>query len=98
MRVKYEDKRIVLNEEVEPGKALDSSLKRHTAFIKRIRQSLGAENHDLIMKDIESLSLEKYVEEMPGAVLEGVARCKTEKDVWSAVEVRKFLGIYMSLY
>ncbi|KAH8074200.1 ARM repeat-containing protein [Cristinia sonorae] len=71
----------------EVGKALDSSLKRHTAWVRRIRQSLGVENHDQIMKDIEPLSLEKYVEEMPGAVLEGIARCKTEKDVWSAVEI-----------
>ena len=63
-------------------------MRRHTALIKRIRLSLGVENHDQIMKDIESLSLEKYVDEMASAVLEGIARCKTEKDVWSAVEVR----------
>ena len=73
---------------VEPSKALDSSLKRHTALTKRIRQSLGAENYAQILKDIESLSLEKYIDEMSGAVMEGLGRCKTEKDVWSAVEVR----------
>ncbi|OJT05098.1 Regulator of nonsense transcripts 2 [Trametes pubescens] len=71
----------------EPEKALDSSLKRHTALIKRTRQSLGAENHDQIVKDINSLSLEKYVDEIVGAVVEGISRCKTEKDVWSAVEI-----------
>ena len=52
-----------------------------------MRQSLGAENYEQIAKDIASLSLEKYVEEIAGAVIEGIARCKTEKDVWSAVEV-----------
>ena len=56
-------------------------------MIKRIRQSVGAENRDQIVKDIETLSLEKYVDELAGAVLEGIARCKTEKDVWSAAEV-----------
>jgi len=66
---------------------LDSSLKRHTALIKRIRQSMASENRDQIIKDIESLSLEKYVDELAGAVIEGLARCKTEKDVWAAVEV-----------
>ncbi|EPQ57610.1 ARM repeat-containing protein [Gloeophyllum trabeum ATCC 11539] len=71
----------------EPSKALDSSLKRHTALIKRIRQSVGADNREQILKDIDALSLEKYVEEIVGAVVEGTARCKTEKDVWSAVEV-----------
>ncbi|KAH8119395.1 transcription factor [Phellopilus nigrolimitatus] len=71
----------------EPTKALDSSLKKHTALIKRMRQSLGTENNEQIMKDIASLSLEKYVDELAGAALEGVARCKTERDIWSAVEV-----------
>src|ERR1700735_2837489 len=68
---------------------LDSSLKRHTALIKRMRQSIGTENRDHILKDVESLSLEKYIDEIAGAAVEGVGRCKTEKDVWSAVEVRK---------
>ena len=75
-----------------PPKSLDSSLKRHTALIKRMRQSLGTDNYDQIMKDIASLTLEKYVEEIAGAVIEGIARCKTEKDVWSAVEVSTTLS------
>lgn len=57
-------------------------------MIKRMRQSIGFENREQILKDIESLSLEKYVDEIVGAVAEGILRCKTEKDVWSAVEVR----------
>jgi regulator of nonsense transcripts 2 len=52
-----------------------------------MRQSMGADNHDHIMKDVDSLSLEKYLDEIAGACLEGIGRCKTEKDVWSAVEV-----------
>ena len=72
----------------EPAKALDSALKRHTALIKRMRQSVGQENRDQILKDIDSLTLEKYVDEIVGAVAEGILKCKTEKDVWSAVEVR----------
>jgi hypothetical protein len=71
-------------------------LKRHTALIKRIRQSLAADNRDQILKDIESLSLEKYIDEIAGAIIEGVARCKTEKDVWAAVEVR-FWSLHCSI-
>ena len=71
-----------------PTKALDSSLKRHTALIKRIRQSIGHDNRDQILKDIDTLALEKYIEEIAGAVPEGIVRCKLEKDVWSAAEVR----------
>jgi regulator of nonsense transcripts 2 len=78
----------------EPNKALDSSLKRHTALIKRIRQSIGHDNRDQILKDIETLSLEKYIEEIAGAVPEGIGRCKVDKDVWSAVEVRPLDGTF----
>lgn len=53
-----------------------------------MRQSIGSDNRDQIIKDIDSLSLEKYIDEIAGAALDGIARCKTEKDVWSAVEVR----------
>lgn len=70
------------------SKPLDSSWKRYTAFIKKVRQSLGVENRDQLLKDIETLSLEKYVDELDVAALEGISRCKSEKDVWSAVEVR----------
>ena len=72
---------------VPESSRLDSSLKRHTALIKRMRQSIGAENREHILKDIDSLSLEKYIDEIAGAAVEGVGRCKTEKDIWSAVEV-----------
>jgi hypothetical protein len=71
---------------------LESSLKRHTALIKRIRQSIGLDNREQILKDIESLTLEKYIEEIAGAVPEGIVRCKLEKDVWSATEVRHLGG------
>ena len=53
-----------------------------------MRQSIGSDNHDQIIKDIDSLSLEKYIDEIATAALDGIARCKTEKDVWAAVEVR----------
>ncbi|KAG6879667.1 hypothetical protein C0992_013203 [Termitomyces sp. T32_za158] len=65
----------------------DSSLKRHTALIKRIRQSLAVEGRDQILKEIDLLSLGKYIDEIAGAVVEGISRCKTERDVWAAVEI-----------
>ncbi|KAG6845896.1 hypothetical protein H0H87_000702 [Tephrocybe sp. NHM501043] len=74
----------------------DSSLKRHTALIKRIRQSLATDSRDQILKDIDSLSLEKYIDEIAGAVVEGISRCKTERDVWAAVEVRPLLAALSS--
>ncbi|KAG1878110.1 ARM repeat-containing protein [Suillus subalutaceus] len=85
-RVKLRELNAAMDVQVELSK-LDSSLKRHTGLIKRMRQSLGTDQRDQILKDIDSLSLEKYIDEIAGAALEGIARCKTEKDVWSAVEV-----------
>lgn len=77
----------VLNDITDNAKTLDSSLKRHTSLFKRMKLSIGADNRDQILKDLETLSLEKYMDELAGATVEGAARCKTEKDIWSAVEV-----------
>jgi hypothetical protein len=77
---------------------LDSSLKRHTALIKRIRQSMALDNRDQIMKDVDSLSLEKYIDELAGAIIEGLGRCKTEKDIWGAVEVENLLSHSVIIY
>lgn len=73
--------------------SLDSSLKRHTALIKRMKQSMGLENRDQIIRDIESLALEKYIEEIVSASLEGCLRCKSDKDAWAAVEVLSKFGL-----
>lgn len=86
----YEAAEFILASSAGSSKSLDSSLKRHTAFLKKTRQSVGAENRDQLLKDIETLSLEKYVDELGSAVLEGIQRCKSERDVWSAVEVRLY--------
>lgn len=52
-----------------------------------MRQSMASDNREQILKDIDTLSLEKYLDEIVGASLDGIARCKSERDVWSAVEV-----------
>ncbi|KAG8747796.1 hypothetical protein FRC10_011241 [Ceratobasidium sp. 414] len=86
-RIKRADLKKLNSNPSAPSKSLDSSLKRHSALIKRLRQSLGSDNRDQILKDIDSLSLEKYVEEIVQASIEGMSRCKTEKDVWAAAEI-----------
>lgn len=48
---------------------------------------MASDNREQIIKDIDALSLEKYLDEIAGASLDGISRCKTERDVWSAVEV-----------
>jgi regulator of nonsense transcripts 2 len=67
--------------------SLDSSLKKNTAFIKRLRASLNADNQSALLKDLSSLSLEKYIPEVVAAASEGLQKCKTGSDILAAVEV-----------
>lgn len=62
-------------------------MKKNTAFIKRLRTSLNADNQPALLKDISSLSLEKYISEVVGAASEGLQKCKTVSDILAAVEV-----------
>ena len=45
---------------------------------------------------IETLNLEKYIDEITSAVPEGIALCKLEKDVWSAAEVCRTYAYFKS--
>src|SRR5271154_5890529 len=67
--------------------SLDSSLKKNTAFIKRLRTSLNSDNQSSLLKDISGLSLEKYIPEVVGAATEGLQKCKSVSDILAAVEV-----------
>jgi len=67
--------------------SLDSSLKKNTAFIKRLRTSLNADSQASLLKDIAGLSLEKYIPEVIAAASEGLQKCKTISDTFTATEV-----------
>ena len=70
------------------NKALDPSLKRNTAYIKRLRTSLhSAESVPILIKESTLLSLEKYTSELVAAALEGLSRAKVGSEIWGVVEV-----------
>ncbi|KAK9243823.1 armadillo-type protein [Lipomyces tetrasporus] len=71
--------------------SLDSSLKKNTAFIKRLRTSVNADNQAALLKEISTLTLEKYLSEIIGAAAEGFAKCRLTNDIWAAVEVTSAL-------
>jgi regulator of nonsense transcripts 2 len=48
---------------------------------------LSADNQTGLLKEITSLSLEKYVPEVVGAAAEGLQKCKTIADIMAALEV-----------
>ncbi|EMR08831.1 hypothetical protein PNEG_02618 [Pneumocystis murina B123] len=66
---------------------LDTSLKKNTAFIKRLRTGITSDIHDQLIRDLETLSLEKYISEIVGAVVEGLQKSKTSADIFTAIEV-----------
>ncbi|GAC93743.1 nonsense-mediated mRNA decay protein [Pseudozyma hubeiensis SY62] len=68
------------------SKALDSNLKKNTAFVKRVKQSIALDARDQLLKDLPLLNLEKYLQELIQAIPEGLARCVTAKDCFAAAE------------
>ncbi|KAG2224950.1 hypothetical protein INT45_000071 [Circinella minor] len=68
-------------------KNLDSNIKKNTTFIKKCKTSLAADSTQQLLNDIKKLSLEKYISEIVGAVLEGMLKCKSTTDISACVEV-----------
>jgi regulator of nonsense transcripts 2 len=71
-----------------PSGSLDSNMKKNTGFIKRVRQSLGVETREVLIKEVATLNLDKYIDEVIQAIPEGLLKCTTAKDCLAAAEVR----------
>jgi regulator of nonsense transcripts 2 len=71
---------------------LDSSLKKHTTLLNRLRSALLTTSSETFIKEIDGLSLTKYADEIRAAVVEGVSgtSAKGKADVEGAVEVSRF--------
>ncbi|KAI9310910.1 hypothetical protein BX666DRAFT_2032401 [Dichotomocladium elegans] len=74
-------------EDPTQNKNLDSNIKKNTTFIKKCKASLAADSKQQLLNDIKKLSLEKYISEVVGGVLEGMLKCKSSADVAACVEV-----------
>lgn len=72
----------------EPSGSLDSSMKKNTGFIKRVRLGLGVDAKAQLLKECSVLNLDKYVEELTQAIPEGLTKCTLAKDCLAAAEVR----------
>lgn len=66
--------------------SLDTSLRKNTAVIKRLRTSITSEQQSALIKDIQSTSLEKYLPEVVSAVEEGLRKSKIS-DTAAIIEV-----------
>ncbi|KAI9718618.1 MAG: hypothetical protein M1812_004069 [Candelaria pacifica] len=67
--------------------SLDSSLKKNTAFIKRLRTAITATSLPTSLQEIRTLSLHKYLSEVIAACYEGICRLRTPGEVAAGVEV-----------
>lgn len=70
---------------------LDSSLKKNSGFIRKIRVSLNEATLPSLLVDISTISLEKYLSEVIGALTEGFMKCKSTADIFVGVEVSSAL-------
>jgi regulator of nonsense transcripts 2 len=67
--------------------ALDSSMKKNTAFIKRLRTAVNAASQSQFVQEIRSLSLHKYLSEIISACYEGLCKLKTPGEIAAGVEI-----------
>ncbi|KAL2825296.1 armadillo-type protein [Aspergillus cavernicola] len=73
------------------GKSLDSSLKKNTAFIKRLRTGINAAAQQTLLTDIRTLSLHKYLSEIISACYEGLCKLKSPGEIAAGVEITSAL-------
>lgn len=66
---------------------MDSSLKKNTAFIKRIRTAITTSSAPTFLQEIRSLSLQKYLSEIISASYEGLCKLKTPGEISAGVEI-----------
>ncbi len=69
------------------AKSLDSSLKKNTAFIKRLRTAVTAATLNTFMQEIKTLSLSKYLSEIISACYEGLCKLKSPGEIEAGVEI-----------
>lgn len=71
---------------MEEISGLDSSLKKNTAFIRRLR-NITTDNCKLILNEFVGLRLTKYLEEAAGSISDN--RFKSAGDYAATIEVNK---------
>ncbi|KAK0750992.1 armadillo-type protein [Schizothecium vesticola] len=69
------------------GKSLDATLKKNTAFIKRLRTAVTAATLNTFLQEIRTVSLSKYLSEIISACHEGLCKLKSPGDIEAGVEI-----------
>ena len=69
------------------GKSLDSTMKKNTAFIKRLRTAISPATLNTFIQEIKTVSLSKYLSEIVSACHEGLCRLKSPGEIEAGVEI-----------
>jgi len=92
---KYPSSMILHLSDVEEISGLDSSLKKNTAFIRRLK-NIMADNYKLILSEFAGLRLTKYLEEAAGSICEN--RFKSTGDYAATIEVNKRQRTFLNVF
>ncbi|GAB7337284.1 hypothetical protein MBLNU457_g2649t2 [Dothideomycetes sp. NU457] len=71
----------------EVSSSLDSSMKKNTAFIKRLRTAINPAGQSTFLQEVRTLSLHKYLSELISACFEGLSKLKTPGEIAAGVEI-----------
>ncbi|RLV95963.1 Nonsense-mediated mRNA decay protein 2 [Spathaspora sp. JA1] len=78
---------------------LDSSLKKNTTFIKKIKTGVNQDQYKFVLKDIETVSIEKYLSEVIVNLVEALCKVSKSDDISAAIEIvsalhQRFAGLF----
>ncbi|KAL2127794.1 hypothetical protein VTI74DRAFT_10162 [Chaetomium olivicolor] len=69
------------------AKSLDSTMKKNTAFIKRLRTAITPATQNTFLQEIKTVSLSKYLSEIVAACHEGLCKLKSPGEIEAGVEI-----------
>lgn len=69
------------------AKSLDSTLKKNTGFIKRLRTGITPASLPTFLQEIRTVSLHKYLSEIISACYEGLCKLKSPGEIEAGVEI-----------
>lgn len=67
--------------------SLDSTMKKNTAFIKRLRTAISPATLNTFLQEIKTVSLSKYLSEIVSACHEGLCKLKSPGEIEAGVEI-----------
>ncbi|KAI3632840.1 hypothetical protein MIR68_008915 [Amoeboaphelidium protococcarum] len=74
------------NDEVKPATGLDSSLKKNTAMVTKLK-SVTADNASRLLQELQKLKYDKYLPELLSSITESALKAKTSADAVGVMEL-----------